>query len=144
MNSGICVFDQLCVACHGLSVLVSGRRGDQTRTVLFDVGPYGDVWLDNAARLGIDPDRIAAGGGSAGGHVATATGTLSKLDDPNDDQTISSRPNALLLYNPVYDNGPDGGWAHDRVKDYWEDISPAHNIDAQTPPAIVFDEVTKG
>ena len=53
-NSGICVFDHLCVACHGLSVLVSGRRGDQARTVLFDVGPYGDVWLDNAARLGID------------------------------------------------------------------------------------------
>ena len=53
-NPGITVFDHLCVACHGLSVLVSGRRGDQTATVLFDVGPYGDVWLDNAERLGID------------------------------------------------------------------------------------------
>ncbi|MFT4547215.1 MAG: acetyl esterase [Verrucomicrobiales bacterium] len=92
----------------------------------------------HAARLGIDPDMIAAGGGSAGGHVATATATLKKLDDPSDDQTISSKPNALLLFNPVYDNGPDGGWAHDRVKAYWKDISPAHNIDATTPPAIVF------
>ncbi|MBG7606257.1 MAG: MBL fold metallo-hydrolase, partial [Actinobacteria bacterium] len=53
-HPGICVFDQLCVACHGLSVLVTGRRGTETRTVLFDVGPYGDVWLDNAERLGID------------------------------------------------------------------------------------------
>ena len=92
----------------------------------------------HAKRLGIDPDRIAAGGGSAGGHVATATGTLPKLDDPADDASISSKSNALLLFNPVYDNGPDGGWAHDRVKAYWEDISPAHNIDAETPPAIVF------
>ena len=92
----------------------------------------------HAARLGIDPGRIAAGGGSAGGHVATATGTLPKLDDPADDSKISSRPNALLLFNPVYDNGPDGGWAHNRVKEYWKDISPAHNIDAKTPPAIVF------
>ena len=92
----------------------------------------------HAARLGIDADKIAAGGGSAGGHVATATGTLKKLDDPEDELEISSRPNALLLFNPVYDNGPDGGWAHERVKAYWQDISPAHNIDAQTPPAIVF------
>jgi 7,8-dihydropterin-6-yl-methyl-4-(beta-D-ribofuranosyl)aminobenzene 5'-phosphate synthase len=53
-NPGISVFDHLCVACHGLSVLVSGRRGNQTATVLFDVGPYGDVWLDNAERLGLD------------------------------------------------------------------------------------------
>lgn len=48
------VFDHLCVACHGFSVLVTGRRGDHTRRFLFDVGPYGEVWLDNAERLGID------------------------------------------------------------------------------------------
>jgi len=92
----------------------------------------------HAERIGIDPDRIAAGGGSAGGHVAAATGTLPGLDDPADDSDIPSKSNALLLFNPVYDNGPDGGWGHDRVKAYWKDISPAHNIDAKTPPAIVF------
>jgi 7,8-dihydropterin-6-yl-methyl-4-(beta-D-ribofuranosyl)aminobenzene 5'-phosphate synthase len=53
-HEGVCVFDHLCVACHGLSVLVRGRRGEEVRTVLFDVGPYGDVWLANAERLGID------------------------------------------------------------------------------------------
>ena len=92
----------------------------------------------HARRLGIDPERIAAGGGSAGGHVAAATGTLRKLDDPADDASISSKSNALLLFNPVYDNGPEGGWGHGRVQGYWRDISPAHNIDAGTPPAIVF------
>jgi 7,8-dihydropterin-6-yl-methyl-4-(beta-D-ribofuranosyl)aminobenzene 5'-phosphate synthase len=50
----VTVFDHLCVACHGLSVLVTGRSGDQSRTMLFDVGPYGDVWLDNAERLGVE------------------------------------------------------------------------------------------
>ncbi len=48
------VFHELCVACHGLSVLLIGRRGDERRSILFDVGPYGDVWVDNARRLGID------------------------------------------------------------------------------------------
>ena len=50
----IAVFDHLCVACHGLSVLLTGEVGNERHTVLFDVGPYGDVWVDNAERLGID------------------------------------------------------------------------------------------
>jgi 7,8-dihydropterin-6-yl-methyl-4-(beta-D-ribofuranosyl)aminobenzene 5'-phosphate synthase len=48
------VFDRMCVACHGFSVLATARRGDETHRLLFDVGPYGDVWLDNAERLGVD------------------------------------------------------------------------------------------
>jgi 7,8-dihydropterin-6-yl-methyl-4-(beta-D-ribofuranosyl)aminobenzene 5'-phosphate synthase len=35
-------------------VLVTGRRGADEHTMLFDVGPYGDLWLTNAARLGVD------------------------------------------------------------------------------------------
>jgi len=95
-------------------------------------------WLrQNAASLGIDPNRVAAGGGSAGGHVAAATATVKEFERPDEDKTISSRPNALVLFNPVYDNGPDG-YGHDRVKDYWKTISPMHNIDKSTPPTIVF------
>jgi 7,8-dihydropterin-6-yl-methyl-4-(beta-D-ribofuranosyl)aminobenzene 5'-phosphate synthase len=52
------VFEQLCLACHGFSVLARGRRGEDTATVLFDVGPFGDVWLGNALRLGIDLSDI--------------------------------------------------------------------------------------
>jgi 7,8-dihydropterin-6-yl-methyl-4-(beta-D-ribofuranosyl)aminobenzene 5'-phosphate synthase len=52
------VFDQLCCACHGLSVLVTGRRGDIEHTILFDVGPYPQYWLDNAQRLAVDLAKI--------------------------------------------------------------------------------------
>lgn len=55
---GTCVFDHLCVACHGFSVLVRGRSGDDERVALFDVGPYADVWLDNAERIGLDLTEI--------------------------------------------------------------------------------------
>jgi 7,8-dihydropterin-6-yl-methyl-4-(beta-D-ribofuranosyl)aminobenzene 5'-phosphate synthase len=48
------VFDHLCVACHGLSVLATGTVGGERHTILFDVGPYADVWLANAERLAID------------------------------------------------------------------------------------------
>lgn len=91
----------------------------------------------HASELGIDPNRIAAGGGSAGGHVAAATGTLKKFDEPSEDQSVSSKPNALVLFNPVFDNGP-GGYGHDRVQEQWQDFSPMHNIDKGTPPTVVF------
>ena len=54
------VFDRLCCAGHGFSALVTGRRGDEQHTVLFDVGPYADLWMSNAARLGIDLAKIEA------------------------------------------------------------------------------------
>lgn len=52
------VFDQLCCACHGLSGLLTGRRGEEKHSMLFDAGPYPDLWLDNARRLGIDLSTI--------------------------------------------------------------------------------------
>lgn len=96
-------------------------------------------WIrKNATRLGIDPDRLAAGGGSAGGHVAATTGICDGLDAPTEsDSPVSSKANALLLFNPVYDNSPDG-YGHSRVKTWFPAISPAHNITKDDPPTIVF------
>ncbi len=91
----------------------------------------------HAKRLGIDPNRIAAGGGSAGGHLAAATATVEGLNEETDDLSVSAIPNALLLFNPVYDNGPDG-YGHERVGDRYQEISPIHNIRQGMPPAIVF------
>ncbi len=56
--TGVSVLDHLCGACHGFSAVVTARLGDRTAVVLFDVGPDGDLWLANAARLGIDLTTI--------------------------------------------------------------------------------------
>lgn len=117
---------------------VKSRQGTTAKECVADGKSAVRYLRANAKRLGIDANRIAAGGGSAGGHVAAATGMLPGMDDPADDQSVSSRSNALLLFNPVYDNGPEGGWGHAQVESYWKDISPAEHIDAQCPPAIVF------
>ncbi len=54
------VLDRSCCACHGYSVLATGRRGGEQHTLLFDVGPYADVWLGNAAKHGLDLAKIEA------------------------------------------------------------------------------------
>jgi acetyl esterase/lipase len=96
-------------------------------------------WVRGYAReLGIDPKRIAASGGSAGGHLSAFVGLVKGLDDPQDDLAISAQANALVLFNPVFDNGPEDGWGTQRVGARYNEFSPAHNITANAPPTIVL------
>lgn len=88
-----------------------------------------------ASELGVDPNKIVAAGGSAGGHVAASTATVTKFNEATDNLEVSPVPNALVLFNPVLDNGPDG-WGHKKVKDYWKDISPIHNIKNPAAPSL--------
>ena len=95
-------------------------------------------WLRaNARRLGIDPDRIAAGGGSAGGHVGACTGTVDGLDEPGEDAGVSSKPNAMVLFNPVIDTGPEG-YGYERLKEKYKTISPVDHVTPGVPPTIIF------
>lgn len=89
----------------------------------------------NAAELGIDANSIAAGGISAGAHLAAATAFSKGFNASDDDLQVNCKPAALVLFVPVIDNGP-GGFAHDQVKNYWEDFSPLHNISSNPPPTL--------
>lgn len=91
----------------------------------------------HAKTLHINPNRIAAGGGSAGGHLAAACGNIKGLEGGNEDLVISSKPDALVLYNPVYDNSKRG-FGYRRMNGRHLEISPLHNIAKGAPPTIVF------
>lgn len=91
----------------------------------------------NADRFHIDPEKIIACGGSAGGHLAAASSIVNKYNDESDNHTVSSKANALVLFNPVIDNGP-GGYGFERIGEEYLFFSPLHNLHTGTPPTIFF------
>lgn len=91
----------------------------------------------HATELRIDPAKIVASGGSAGGHVAGATAVLDSVNDPSDDLTVSPVPAALVLFNPVLDTTETGYGAKLIGKDAI-DLSLTHHVRAGLPPTILF------
>ena len=91
----------------------------------------------NATKFNVDGTKLIASGGSAGGHLAAATALVEGYNDPADDMSIDCIPNALVLFNPVVDNGP-GGYGYERIGEAYKDFSPLHNIKKDAPSTILF------
>ena len=91
----------------------------------------------NAEKYNIDTSKIVASGGSAGGHLAAATALIEDYNENTDDLSISCLPNALVLFNPVIDNGP-GGYGYSRIGEAYKNFSPLHNVKEGAPPTIFF------
>lgn len=97
-------------------------------------------WLrENAGLLHINPEKIVAGGQSAGGQLALATALLDSVNEISDNLDISPVPNALLLFSSNVNTLEP--WIDmllgERSNEIWS-ISPYHNLKNSMPPAIAF------
>jgi acetyl esterase/lipase len=84
-----------------------------------------------ADSVGVDPDRIAVAGGSAGGHMALCLASCP-------DHVVSPRVMAVVAFNPGVDIVSLQGGAN--ILPAGTDptaISPLHHVDALTSPVLI-------
>lgn len=130
-------FSKRGIVCFLVDYRVESRQSTSPFESLKDAKSVIRFVRANAEKFQIDPKKIIASGGSAGGHLAAATALIDGYNETTDDKAVSCVPNALVLYNPVIDNGP-GGYGYERVGDKYKDFSPLHNIEKDAPPTIIF------
>lgn len=152
------------VAEQGFVTLMAGYRlydpvsGANAWPAQLDDAQRAIRWVRaHADEFDVDPERVCALGYSAGGYLVGLLGTLDTRDDSDPDLAgFSSRPDCVVmgagdgdLTVPYPEQDLDGmlvgdlmaGWlggTTDEVPEAWEAASPAHNVDAETPPFLVI------
>ncbi|MCA9044030.1 MAG: alpha/beta hydrolase [Planctomycetaceae bacterium] len=86
----------------------------------------------NAHRLGIDPEKVAAAGGSGSIHLAAAELFSDEISAEGEDRSISPRPQALFLYHPDVDV------LNPEVLPRMLDGRSSGNLRATMPPVMVL------
>ena len=127
-------FAQLGVVTFCAEYRVKSREGVTPDYCVQDARSAMRHLREHAQKWNIDPKRIAAGGGSAGGHLAASTATLSHLNDPQDNLDISPTPQALLLFNPALDTSRGTRYLGELAMQ----ISPLHYLQTTMPPTLIL------
>lgn len=111
------------------------RLPDRPATTCMEDARDAFTWLsEHAEELGIDPARIAAGGGSAGGQLAISL----VFDPPMGLAEEVVRPAALVLMNPVLRLDNSRFSRRFGGKDAARAASPIHSLAKDPPPMILF------
>jgi len=100
----------------------------------------------HAASYGIDPNRLGAWGGSAGGHLSLMLGVASDNGNPDSKDAIervSDAVKAVVAYFPPVDlrrmTGPSKRFpALDFENKLAADISPILHVDRSDPPTLII------
>jgi len=125
--------DQFRVACayfasRGLVCATADYRLGDKRTCVTDAKSAIRWFKGHATELGIDPNRIITGGGSAGGHISALATLNPGLNDPADPKEIDTSVVAYIWFNPAF--------APTDSKD--SEIDVLKHLKADLPPAITF------
>ncbi|MDC0144292.1 alpha/beta hydrolase fold domain-containing protein [Verrucomicrobia bacterium] len=149
-------FEQQCryLASRGMMAMTAEYRirnlHDTLAKYCVEDGKSAVRWIRvNAKKLGVNPDRIAAGGGSAGGHVAACTGVIKGFETKGENAAVSSVPNAMVLFNPPCVMAPFPGRKdflnpeniaelRERMGVPPEQLSPWHHVRKGLPPTLVL------
>ncbi len=118
---------------------VSSRHGTGPESSMADARSAIRWVRRNAEALGVDPEKIVAGGASAGAHIALSAAMLDGFDEPGEDPSKSAVPDALVLYSPPVDTSPKGfGFTQFADKKAAKKASPIANAKRGLPPMILF------
>ncbi|OQB14505.1 MAG: Acetylxylan esterase precursor [Firmicutes bacterium ADurb.Bin193] len=117
---------------------VFSRHNTAADTAVLDAIAATVFITKNAEALGIDKNKIAAGGGSAGGHLAASVAILNDLAKEYSDAEI--KINAMVLFNPVLDTTERGYQSKPLMlmNRPFEDLSPIHHIRPGLPDTLIF------
>jgi len=130
-------FSQRGMVCFIVDYRVKNRQQTTPFESLKDVKSAIRFIREHADEYFIDTLKIVVSGGSAGGHLAAASALIDGYNENTDNLSVSCIPNALVLFNPVIDNGP-GGYGFERIGNEYKNFSPLHNIKKGAPPTIIF------
>lgn len=124
-----------------LAISAEYRIKNEHGTTPFDCvedGKSAIRWVrEHAEELNVDPNKIVASGGSAGGHIALCTALIDGMDGSNENLNISAVPNAVVAYNPVFDT-TEKGYGSKKVAGRETEISPCHQVKKNMPPMLLF------
>ncbi len=132
------------------AVVLKYRLGPRYRhpAMLDDVSRAIRTVRFRAKEWGLDPDRIAVMGFSAGGHLASTVATHFDAGNPDSDdpiERVSSRPDRLILAYPVVALATTHGHAGSRRNllgdsppaELVESLSNERQVTAETPPTFL-------
>ena len=114
------------LAKHAVAGLPAGES--YKRACVTDAKSAIRWFKQNSGKLGIDPDRIITGGGSAGGHISALATMNPGLNDPGDPNDIDTSVVAYLWFNPAFAPGDKSD----------PEIDILTHLKSDLPPAIVF------
>lgn len=115
---------------------VKSRHGVTPKECVDDARSAIRWFRKNAGKLGVDPERIVASGGSSGGHIAACT-TLMPESELKDEK-VSCKANALILFNPPLRIAPQLLKSIDNAEEVAQAISPIRYLTKDSPPTLLF------